>query len=90
MYQNLIRTMSLLTRKTSNDLGSLLELPGNLLMDYYRQVEDELIEEYKEKKRQIEKQKAERDQQTRMARARKSKQSSGPRNSNLRNTRPRR
>jgi len=59
--------MSLLTRKTSNDLRSLLDLPGNVMIDYYRQVEHELIEEQKERKRQHEKQQAQRAQQARKA-----------------------
>ncbi len=43
--------MSLLTRKTSNDVGTLLELPGNMFIDYYKRVEEELIEEQKAKKK---------------------------------------
>ncbi len=63
--------MSLLTRKTSNDLNALLELPGNLLLDYYKQVEHELIEEQKERKRQQEKQKAHRESEARRQRSKK-------------------
>ncbi len=70
MYQNLIRMMSLLTRRTSNDLHALLELPGNMLIDYYRQVEQELIEEQKERKRQHEKQEAKRAQEAQKQKSR--------------------
>ncbi|MCA1807029.1 MAG: hypothetical protein LC687_04160 [Actinobacteria bacterium] len=59
-----------MTRRTSNDLHALLELPGNILIDYYRQVEQELIEENKEKKRQQEKRESQRQQEASRQRAR--------------------
>jgi hypothetical protein len=44
-----------LTRKTANSLESLLELPASLFVDYYKKIEDSLIEEQRQKKKEIEK-----------------------------------
>ena len=68
MYQNLIRTMSLLTRRTANDVAALMELPGNIYLDYYKQVEQELVEEAKERKREHDRIKAQRQNEARKTR----------------------
>lgn len=49
-------TLSLLTRKTSNSLSSLLELEAPLFIDYSKKIETQLIEEYNAKKKAAEKQ----------------------------------
>lgn len=49
-------TLSLLTRKTSNTLESLLELEAPMFIDYSKKIETQLIDEHNARKKQAEKQ----------------------------------
>lgn len=70
MYQGLLRTLSSLTRNTSNDVPALLDLPANIFLDLADQVHKELEEEAKARKRARERQEAERQRQAAAAKRR--------------------